>query len=350
MDLQQLGVVLVAAVVGLAAGAAAVGARRSRTIGADLGLAARLDVQASELRRLADASATRDLAADQLRAQLEGARRALELLESRERARQAADVEARETVRRLATVLAGDGARGKAGENVLRERLAELPPGMLVTDFRVGGKVVEFGLVLPDGRRLPIDSKWTAAAELEALDGAGPAEREAAARSVERAVVARAREVARYLDPALTAPVAVAAVPDAAYGVLKRAHADAYANGVIVVPYGSALPIVLFLYALVQRHGGVADVRSGLTEISGMLDAIASVVENKVARAATMLTNGADELRSHVGRARGSIARARPRAAPADQVQPLREDRGADADRLTVLPGGPPCEAPARLR
>jgi DNA recombination protein RmuC len=221
---------------------------------------------------------------------------------------------------------------------------------MLVTDFRVGGKVVEFGLVLPDGRRLPIDSKWTAAAELEALDGAGPAEREAAARSVERAVVARAREVARYLDPALTAPVAVAAVPDAAYGVLKRAHADAYANGVIVVPYGSALPIVLFLYALVQRHGGVADVRSGLTEISGMLDAIASVVENKVARAATMLTNGADELRSHVGRARGSIARARPRAAPADQVQPLREDRGADADRLTVLPGGPPCEAPARLR
>ena len=43
---------------------------------------------------------------------------------------------------------------------------------MLTSDFRVNGKVVEFGLVLPDGRRLPIDSKWTALAELEALDAA----------------------------------------------------------------------------------------------------------------------------------------------------------------------------------
>ena len=76
--------------------------------------------------------------------------------------------EGREVIRRLSTVLAGGASKGRAGENVLREHLAQLPPGMLVTDFRVGGKVVEFGLLLPDGRRLPIDSKWTAVAELEA--------------------------------------------------------------------------------------------------------------------------------------------------------------------------------------
>jgi hypothetical protein len=34
------------------------------------------------------------------------------------------------------------------------------------------------------------------------------------------------------------------------------------------------------------------------------------VLENKFARAATMLANGSDELRSHLGKARGSIARA----------------------------------------
>jgi DNA anti-recombination protein RmuC len=68
-------------------------------------------------------------------------------------------------VRRLSTVLAGGTSKGRAGENVLREHLAELPPGMLVTDFRVNGRVVEFGLLLPDGRRLPVDSKWSALAE-----------------------------------------------------------------------------------------------------------------------------------------------------------------------------------------
>jgi hypothetical protein len=340
MDLHMVGVALVAAVVGVAIGAAVVAVARRRSLAPDPGLSSRLDLQAAELRRLAEMAAARDLANEQVRAQLDGARRALETMNVREADRVRADVEARETIRRLATVLAGGGARGRAGENVLRERLAELPPGMLVTDFRVGGRVVEFGLLLPDGRRLPIDSKWTAAAELEALEDAPPEARDALARAVERAVASRAKEVAQYLDPAVTAPLAVAAVPDAAYAVLKRAHADAYANGVIVVPYGSALPIVLFLYALVQRYGGTADVRASLSEVGAMLDAIESVVENKVARAATMLANGADEFRSHVGRARGSIARARAQAALADE--PI--GRGS-AERLSIVRVADPAAA-----
>lgn len=281
-----------------------------------------LEAQAAELRRMADATSGRDLAAEQLRTGLDGARRALEELQVRAQERERIDADHREVVRRLSTVLAGGAAKGRAGENVLREHLAQLPPGMLITDFRVGGKVVEFGLLLPDGRRLPIDSKWTAVAELEALDAAGDAgERETCARAVERAVTMRAREVAQYLDPSLTASVAVAAVPDAAYEVLRRAHADAYAHGVIIVPYGSALPIVLFLYTLVQRVGGTADVRASLAEIAGVLDVLESVVENKFARAGTMIANGADEFRSQLGKARGSVARAHasaPDAAPDD--------------------------------
>jgi hypothetical protein len=280
---------------------------------------ARLEAQSAELRRLADATATRDLSAEQLRSGLEGARRALEEMTVRDRERRVVDAEQREVVRRLATVLAGGAGKGRAGENVLREHLAQLPPGMLVTDFRVGGKVVEFGLLLPDGRRLPIDSKWTGLAELEALEAAtDPVEIEACARAVERAVAMRAREVAQYLDPALTAPVAVAAVPDAAYAVLKRAHADAFAKGVVIVPYASALPIVLFLYSLVQRFGDAADVQASLSEVAQLLSAMEGVLENKFARAATMLANGSDELRSHMGKARGSIARAHAGAALED--------------------------------
>jgi hypothetical protein len=165
--------------------------------------------------------------------------------------------------------------------------------------------------VLPDGRRLPIDSKWTGLAELEALEAANTAiERESCSRAVEKAVASRAREVAQYLDPALTSPVAVAAIPDAAYDVLKRAHADAFARGVVVVPYSTALPIVLFLYALVQRFGDAADVSASLAEVATLLGAMEGVLENKFARAAIMLANGSDELRSHLGKARGSIARA----------------------------------------
>jgi hypothetical protein len=172
---------------------------------------------------------------------------------------------------------------------------------------------------------LPIDSKWPAAAELAALEAAtDPRERDARAREVERTVVIRAREVAQYLDPSLTAPVAVAAVPDAAYAVLRRAHADAFARGVVIVPYSTALPVLLFLSAIVGRYGDAGDARACLAEVATLLDAMEGVLENKLARASVMLANGADEVRSYPGKARGSLARARSDVRPADPETTLR--------------------------
>ena len=297
MSAEAWAVSLAAAVIGLLGGLAI--ALWKRPGGQDGGeLQNQLALQSAELRRLADAAAQRELSAEQLRQGLDGARRSLEELRVRDQERRATDGEQREVVRRLATVLAGGASKGRAGEHVLREHLSQLPPGMLTSDFRVNGKVVEFGLVLPDGRRLPIDSKWTALAELEALEAAvDPVVRDQCARAVEKAVLARTKEVAQYLDPAVTAPVAVAAVPDAVFEALKRAHADAFCKGVIVVPYSNALPIVLFLYELVRRYGDAADVQASLAEVGGVLDVMEAVLENRFAKAATMLTNGADEFR-----------------------------------------------------
>lgn len=295
--------------VGVVIGAVLLRAVRSRAPDA---LEGRLEVQAAELRRLADVAGARDLAEERLRAEVAGARRALEELSLRESERRERERESWEVVRRLSTVLAGGASKGRAGENVLREHLSQLPPGMLATDLRIGGKVVEFGLLLPDGRRLPVDSKWPALAELQALEAAeDPDERETRAREVERQVTLRAREVAQYLDPAVTAPVAVAAVPDAAYAVLRRAHADAFAHGVVIVPYSTAVPVLLFLYSLVRRLGDGGDAQACLSEVAAVLDAMEGILENKVAKAATMVSNAADELRSSLGKARGSVERGR---------------------------------------
>jgi DNA recombination protein RmuC len=314
--MREIGFALVGLAIGAALAAAALGVRRGARVRAPR-LEARLEVQAAELRRLADAAATRDAAGERVHAELAAARRALEDLAVRDRERRQRERESADVVRRLTAVLSGAGRSGRAGENVLREQLAQLPPSMLVSDLRVNGKVVEFALLLPDGRRLPIDSKWPASAELQALEAAtDPIERDARARDVERIVALRAREVAQYLDASLTAPVAVAAIPDAAYGALRRAHADAFARGVVIVPYSTALPVVLFLSAIVGRYGEAGDARTCLAEVATLVGAMEGVLENKVARAATMLANGADEFRSHLGRARGSLARARSASQP----------------------------------
>jgi RmuC family len=317
--MEIFGYVALALAVGAAIGAVlAVAGRRPDAAGHQTTrIEARLEVQAVELRRLADGAMVQGGGAEQLRREVLAARTALERLTVRDEERRERDRESWEVVRRLANVLAGGASKGRAGENVLREHLAQLPPGMLVTDLRVNGKVVEFGLELPDGRRLPVDSKWSALAELEALEACeDPAERERLARIIERQVASRAREVAQYLDPAITAPVAVAAVPDAAYAVLRRAHADAFVRGVVIVPYSTAMPVLLFLYSLVHRFGDADDARAALEEVATLLEAMEGVLENKVARAATMVANAADELRSGLGKARGSVARGRAGSPP----------------------------------
>src|SRR5919109_1019321 len=314
--METFGYVVLALAVGLSIGAAvAISSRRPGQPPADTArIEARLEVQAAELRRLADGATVQDGGAERVRSELAGARRALEMLALKDEERRERERESWEVVRRLSSVLAGGASKGRAGENVLREQLAHLPPTMLVTDLRVNGKIVEFALELPDGRRLPVDSKWTAVAELEALETADPAELDVRAREVERQVAARAREVAQYVDPAGTSPVAVAAVPDAAYAVLKRAHAEAFSRGVVIVPYSTAAPVLLFLYSVVHRFGDAGDARVALEEVAAVLDGLEVTLENKIVKAATMVANGADELRSCLGRARGSVARGRAAA------------------------------------
>jgi hypothetical protein len=121
----------------------------------------------------------------------------------------------------------------------------------------------------------------------------------------------------------VTATVAVAAVPVAAYAVLKRAHSEAFARGVVIVPYSTALPVLLFLYSVVHRFGDAGDARVALEEVAAVLDGLEVTLENKIVKAATMVANGADELRSGLGKARGSVARGRA-VAPSNEP-PLGE-------------------------
>ncbi len=273
---------------------------------------ARLRATDAELRRLGEAALWGERGTGVVQREISSFRQAIGHMQAREEERRAREEEGWATLHRVAAVLSGGQRTGRAGENVLRESLAHLPPSMVEADFRVNGRIVEFGMVLPDGRRLPVDSKWPADRELQALAAsADPEDRHRLARAIERTVADRAREVAAYLDPALTAPVGVAAVPDAAYAVLRRVHADAYRQGVIVIPYSMALPVVLFLHSIVSRYGAVAGSQACLTDLAATLEAIGGTIENKMARAATMLANGAEELRGHVGKARSILIRAR---------------------------------------
>src|SRR5260370_48711 len=73
-------------------------------------------------------------------------------------ARQSIEDEARSSLKRLESVIAGSSTRGAAGEHILEEVLKHLPPEMRQRNVWVGGKDVELALQLPRGNLLPMSS------------------------------------------------------------------------------------------------------------------------------------------------------------------------------------------------
>jgi hypothetical protein len=176
------------------------------------------------------------------------------------------------------------------------------------TQFKVNGKPVEFALVLPNKKRLPIDSKWPAGKELEQFAGAtDPGVRADLLGRIEKAVLKKVDEVTKYIDPACTAPLAIAAIPDAAYFACRTAHIAAYQKRVLLMPYSLTIPFVLALYNLHLQFAhsvDLANLDGYLSQIDADLTAFQDKLENSVARGATMVENACQEMRQRIGQMR----------------------------------------------
>ena len=247
----------------------------------------------------------------ELRERLAQTQSVIEGLRAALSARQPVEEEARASLRRMESVIAGSSTRGAAGENILEEALRHLPPEMLQRNVWVGGKVVELALRLPGGKLLPMDSKWVSSGALEQLaDPALDAPRRAQLTGqVEREVERRVREVSQYIDPATTSPFALAVIPDAAYDVCRGAIVSAHKRHVMVVGYAMALPYLLTLYQLHLQFARTVDMeklQSALIDVERHLDTLESVLENKLQRAVTMLQNAYGEGKQVSARIRAS--------------------------------------------
>jgi DNA recombination protein RmuC len=236
---------------------------------------------------------------------------AMEGLRSAISARQPIEEDARASLKRLESVIAGSSSRGAAGEHILEEALRHLPPEMLQRNVWVGGKVVELALRLPGGKLLPMDSKWVSTVALEQLAEPGlDANRRAQLMAqVEREVERRVREVSQYIDPATTTPFALAVIPDAAYDVCRGAIVNAHRRHVMVVGYAMALPYLLTLYQLhlqFSRSVDMEKLQTALIDIERQVDVLEGILENKVQRSLTVLQNAYTEGRQATAKIRAS--------------------------------------------
>jgi hypothetical protein len=227
-------------------------------------------------------------------------------------ARRQLDDELRKATQRIEGVLIGSFSRGKSGENVLHEAFKHFPPDMIEYNFKVKGKTVEYALILPNKKRLPIDSKWMAAESLERLNQETDVEkRKQIEREIENELKKKVKEVVQYIDEATTTHQVIAAIPDAVFSACRKAHVEAFQQSVILMPYSMTIPYVLALYNLHLQFARSIDVENlehYLRKIDSSLNEIDKTLENSVARGATMVQNAYGDCKKLVGEMRGLMA------------------------------------------
>jgi DNA recombination protein RmuC len=233
-----------------------------------------------------------------------------------------------EVLQRLSATLLGSARAGAAGERIVGEALGALPPQWLITDHKVGSKVVEYAIKLPDGLILPIDSKVVAQTDLDELDRIDdPRKREAKEKQIRSDVFRRVAEVRQYVD-GRTPGFAIAAVSDAAYrlcgGILPAAYKDYQA---LVVPYSLLAPFVLMIYEQHRRSGvdlDAAQQARALAEAENHLKRATDELNGRMSGALTQFRNGYEELSQELARAgralesiRGGVEAGAKNGAPA---------------------------------
>jgi DNA recombination protein RmuC len=233
------------------------------------------------------------------------------------------------SIARLEAVIAGTHSKGAAGESILEVAFSQLPPEWQVRDFVVGNRVVEFGLRLPNGLVPPIDSKWPATDLIERFAASDDIEEQRRLKAqIEAAVLQRASELRKYLDPNLTVNFAIAAVPDAVFELSAGAQAQAFRMNVVVLGYGMFLPYLLLVFQSIlgtTRSVDLQQLDAYLDTVNESLEAVREELEGRFARAVTMLANSRSDMSAQVSRATAAHAGLQLSAPTEKSAEPVEE-------------------------
>ncbi len=246
-----------------------------------------------------------------MRVELARAKNDLTELHTHVRTGQEAERQIADSVRRLETIIAGTQSKGSAGENVLEVVFSKLPIEWQVRDFKIGGKSVEFALRLPNNLIMPIDSKWAATNLLEQfINTEDLQEQQRLKRLIEDAVLSKAKEVRKYLDPSITVNFGVAVVPDAVYDLCAGIQSETFQHNVVLVSYSMFVPYLLLVFQTTLKNSQSIDLQkidAYLQTAHESIKVLQNELDGRFSRAITMMNNSRDDMRAVLGKLGGSL-------------------------------------------
>ena len=157
-----------------------------------------------------------------------------------------------ESTQNLDRVITGAQSKGALGEQIVGRNLSQLPQEWVRrnVEFRNDTRV-EFCVCSPDGRLIPIDSKWAGTRLLDQLGQTGDkTEKDRLIREIKQEVYTRALEVGKYLDDYRTIGFGIATVPDAVFDLCLDLQPYLIRSNIVLVSYSLLVPYILILVKL----------------------------------------------------------------------------------------------------
>lgn len=246
-----------------------------------------------------------------MRSELSNTKNDLTELHAHVKSKQEVERQTADSIRRLETIIAGTQTKGSAGENVLEVVFSRLPIEWQVRDFRIGGKSVEFALRLPNNLIMPIDSKWAATNLLEQfINSDDIQEQQRLKRDIENAVLAKAKEVRKYLDPSVTVNFGVAVVPDAVYDLCAGIQSETFQHNIVLVSYSMFVPYLLLVFQTTLKNSQNVDLQKLDAYLQTAQESITNLqdeLDGRFSKAITMMNNSRDDMRAVLGKLSGSL-------------------------------------------
>jgi len=209
-------------------------------------------------------------------------------------------------------VLAGSQSKGSAGENIVGMMFSKLPPEWQVRNFSVGNKVVEFGIRLPNGLVLPIDSKWAASGLLEEFVICEDLkERQKIKSQIQSVVLDRAAEIKKYIDPNLTSNFGIAAVPDSVFELCSEILPDLIQLNVVLISYSMFQPYLLLVFQTTLKTLKTLDLKkldAYLLSTEESMKTLQEELEGRFSRALVMLDNSRADMSASLSKLRAGLA------------------------------------------
>ena len=215
--------------------------------------------------------------------------------------------EAEKLTRTIYSILIGSYSKGRTGETLLKNLMGELMKiGIVRSDVPINGKRVEYCVSFSDGKLLAVDSKVVSTKELERLydEKTTEEERNSLAEKIKGKLKSKIDEVAQYINPEMTLPCAIMAVPDSLLEYSAELMPEAVRRGVIIVGYSAVPQLITYFVQIHSFYAIEEDVKQLQERISRIQQEISKLDDRffngHFERPITILRNGIRQIRNVV--------------------------------------------------